>query len=126
MALTLGMIKRVLVLAPNSTGWMNFIYVGKENTGPLVKAYSCERNTKFTKEMFWLVNEAKKGWVSANGLHFSYWNGGLMTRGRAMKNEMSWNEFMAWWAPKQLAIELDYWMMDPDEPAGVAVLRCLP
>lgn len=105
---------------------MNFIYVGYQNTGPLLKAYSSEINAKITKVMFWLVNEAKNGWVQSNGLHLSYWNGCLMTGGHAMKHEKTWEEFMAWWVPKQLAIELDYWTMDPDEPVGVAALRCLP
>lgn len=122
----LGETKRELVLAPRSSGWMNFIYVGVKNTEPLLKAYSCGINAKITKVEFWLMNEAKKGWIQANGLHLSYWNGSFMTRGHAMKNEMSREEFMAWWAPKQLAITLDYWTMDPNEPAGVATMRCLP
>lgn len=126
MALTLGMTKRVLILAPKSNGWMNFIYVGKQNTGPLLEAYSCGINAKITKVEFWLVNEAKKGWIRVNSLHMDYWNGSWMTQGYAMKNEMSWEEFMAWWAPKQLAIELDYWTLDPSEPPHASMIRCLP
>ena len=127
MALTLGMKKRVLILAPKSLGWTNFIYVGKQNTAPLLKAYSSEINAKITKVEFWLANEAKEGWVQMdNNLHMKYWNGSWMTQGHAMKNEMTWEEFMAWWAPKQLAIELDYWTLDPSEPPHASIVRCLP
>ena len=124
MALTLGKTRQVRL--PGSESFTTLIYVGVENTGPLVKAYSSGTNKKITDVEYWWPTYARSGWVHASGLHLSYWNGGLMTRGYAMKNEMTWEKFMAWWAPKQLAIELDYWTMDPNEPAGVAVARCLP
>ena len=53
MTLTLGMTKRVLILAPKSNGWMNFIYVGKENTGHLLEAYSCGINAKYESDFGW-------------------------------------------------------------------------
>lgn len=125
--LCIGNTKQVLPLAPKSPGLMEFIYVGDQNTTELVKAYSSGMNARITKVEFWLLNEAKKGWIHLNGLHNEYWNGSWMTQGYAMKDdELNWCEFMAWWAPKQLKIELDYWTMDPELPAYTAMARCLP
>ena len=122
----IGMMKVFMPLAPKSPGLMDFIYVGEENTKELVKAYSCGMNAKIIRTEFWLLKEAKKGWIPLNGLHLSYWHGSCLSKGRRMKDEMNWDKFIKWWAPKQLAIELDYWKMEPNEPAHAAVARCLP
>ena len=111
----IGATTKRLILSPNSPGVLDLIYIGLENTVPLLKVYSREKNTKTMKMKFWRVNLAKKGWISMNSpLARSFWHGNILAAREGKKKTMTYEEFLEWWATKQLQCEMEYWTADFD------------